>query len=112
MKRCFSNILVFLTLFCCTTEKEVFSPSTDETTENYEDPINQIIDSFDEYNNDESHLSDYIYDQDKLHRFDIYITEKNLDKIDRNPAAEKYVEGHLVFENKIVKNIITSLSKL
>ncbi len=76
MKRCFSNILVFLTLFCCTTEKEVFSPSTDETTENYEDPINQIIDSFDEYNNDESHLSDYIYDQDKLHRFDIYITEK------------------------------------
>ena len=105
MKRCFANIFLLLTIFCCTTEKEVFSPSTDETTENYEEPINQIINSFDEYNNDESHLSDYIYDQDRLHRFDIYITEKNLDKIDRNPAAEKYVEGHLVFENKIVKNI-------
>ena len=39
-----------------------------------EEDMSQIIDSFEEYNNEDNHSSDYIYDQNKFHRFDIVIT--------------------------------------
>ena len=70
-----------------------------------EEDMSQIIDSFEEYNNEDNHSSDYIYDQNKFHRFDIFLTQNNLNEINSNPAAEKYVEGFLVFENKIIKNV-------
>ena len=70
-----------------------------------EEDMSQIIDSFEEYNNEDNHSSDYIYDQNKFHRFDIFLTQNNLNEINSNPAAEKYVEGFLVFEDKIIKNV-------
>ncbi len=70
-----------------------------------EEDMNQIIDYFEEYNHEDNHSSNYIYDQNKLHRFDIFLTKKNLNEINGDPAAEKYVEGFLVFEGKVIKNV-------
>ena len=41
--------------------------------------------------------SDYIFNQDSLHTFELIIPEKSLAKIDNDPAAEEYVEGMLIF---------------
>ena len=70
-----------------------------------EEKVSQIIDSFEVYNYDDNHSSDHIYDQNKLHRFDIFLSQNNLNEINSNPTAEKYVEGHLVFEGKVIKNV-------
>ena len=64
--------------------------------------IDNILDTFEEYVSNDNHSSDYIYDQNKLHRFDLYLSDENLEKINSDPAAENYVEGSLVFENKII----------
>ena len=71
---------------------------SDELKISQNDSLATFISSFEEYTYDESHTSDYIYDQDKLHRFDIYLSDENLNRIDNDPAAEEYVEGFLVFE--------------
>ena len=67
--------------------------------------IDNILDTFEEYVSSNNHSSDYIYDQNKLHRFDLYLNDENLEKINSDPAAENYVEGSLVFENKVINNI-------
>ena len=67
--------------------------------------LEEIRESYSEYSYQESHKSEYIYDQKKLHRFDIWLTKENLEKIDSDPAAEQYVEGSLVFEDEIIKKI-------
>jgi len=67
--------------------------------------LENIRESYSEYSYKESHKSEYIYDQQKLHRFDIWLTNENLKKIDSDPAAEQYVEGSLVFEDEIIKKI-------
>ena len=54
-------------------------------------------------NGDENYLnknSDYIFDQTKLHSFDLTISEENLFRINSDPAAEEYVEGSLTFEGE------------
>ena len=61
--------------------------------------------SLDEYEYLDSHSSEYIYDQDKLHKFEIFIDSDNLEEINSDPALEKYVNAHLVFENKVVKDV-------
>ena len=48
-----------------------------------EEDMNQIIDYFEEYNHEDNHSSNYIYDQNKLHRFDIFLTKKNLNEINQ-----------------------------
>ncbi len=78
---------------------------SDELKISQNDSLANFISSFEEYTYDESHISSYIYDQDKLHRFDIYLTDENLNRIDNDPAAEEYVEGFLVFEGKVIKNV-------
>ena len=70
-----------------------------------QEELNNIINSYEEYIYENDHLSDYIYDQNKLHRFDLFLTQENLDEINNNPAAENYVEGSLVFEEKVIKNV-------
>ena len=70
-----------------------------------QEELNNIINSFEEYIYENDHSSDYIYDQNKLHRFDLFLTQENLDEINNNPAAENYVEGSLVFEGKVIKNV-------
>lgn len=64
-----------------------------------------FLDTFESYTSLESHSSDYIFNQNKLHRFDIYISDNNLKILDDNPSAENYVEGSMIFENKIIKKV-------
>ena len=41
--------------------------------------------------------SDFIFNQEVLHTFELKIPEKSLATINSNPAAEQYVEGMLIF---------------
>ena len=63
------------------------------------------LNDFEEYVEKDQHSSQYIYNQNHLHRFDIYISQQNLDKLNNNPTAEEYVEASLVFENKIIRTV-------
>ena len=65
----------------------------------------ELLEDFEEYIELDSHSSDYIYDQNNLHRFDLYINEENLQILNNDPAAENYVQGSLVFEGKTIKNV-------
>ena len=42
--------------------------------------------------------SDYIFDQESLHTFELKIPGSSLRKIDSDPVKEEYVEGILIFE--------------
>ena len=104
MKKYIANRMRFLWIFF------ILSTSLSCKKENIQiisdqEELNNIISSFEEYIYENDHLSDYIYDQNKLHRFDLFLTQENLDEINNNPAAEKYVEGSLVFEGKVIKNV-------
>ena len=104
MKKYIANRMRFLWIFF------ILSTSLSCKKENIQiisdqEELNNIISSFEEYTYENDHLSDYIYDQNKLHRFDLFLTQENLDEINNNPAAEKYVEGSLVFEGKVIKNV-------
>lgn len=46
--------------------------------------------------------SDYLFDQQALHTFEIDVEEDALAELDEDPAAEDYVEGNLTFEGEQV----------
>jgi spore coat protein CotH len=89
------NILMLsLTLITC---------SSYQADLNEQESIDRIIPQGNEkyLNND----SDYIFDQEKLHTFELQLPEKNLMLIDSDPAAEKYVEGRLIFEGETISPV-------
>ena len=90
-----SVIILSFTLYSC----DLFQ-SQNETQSS-----DKRVASLDEYEYLDSHSSDYIYDQDKLHKFEIFIDSDDLEEINNDPALEKYVNAHLVFENKVVKDV-------
>lgn len=49
--------------------------------------------------------SEYIFDQDSLHTFELIIPEDNLALINVNPTAENYVEGQLVFNQDTISPV-------
>ena len=49
--------------------------------------------------------SEYIFDQENLHTFDLILSEENLNLINRDPAAEEYVEGMLIFEKDTISPV-------
>ena len=49
--------------------------------------------------------SDYIFDQERLHTFELNLPERTLAQIDANPAAEQYVEGSLTFEGETLSPV-------
>jgi CotH kinase protein len=49
-----------------------------------------------------SHNSSQIFDQGKLQRYDLWLEDSSLAAIDAEPAAEKYVEGALLHDGKLV----------
>jgi len=49
--------------------------------------------------------SDYIFNQESLHTFELTIPESSLNKIDADPAKEEYVEGSLTFEGESLSPI-------
>ncbi len=57
---------------------------------------------------DEQYLnldSDYIFDQDKLHTFELKIPDGALAEIDADPIAEKYVDASLTFEGETISPV-------
>ena len=89
-KKTFFSFLMIFFIFC---NKDTLSESE------------IFLDTFESYIFNQSHSSDYIFNQNNLHRFDIYISDKNLKTLDDDPSAENYVEGSIVFENKIIKKV-------
>ena len=49
--------------------------------------------------------SDYLYDQQLLHTFELTIPEEALAEIDSDPSEEIYVEGSLTFEGETVSPV-------
>lgn len=49
--------------------------------------------------------SDYIFDQEKLHTFELNLPNAALEQIDADPVAEEYVEGTLTFEGEKVSPV-------
>lgn len=57
---------------------------------------------------DEKYLdgsSDYIFDQDVLHTFELNIPAEKLRKINADPSAEEYVEGSLNFQGETISPV-------
>jgi spore coat protein CotH len=83
-------ILISLIIFIgC---KEQFTPNTDP---DFQVPAVVPTDNEKYLNKD----SDYIFDQDQLHTFQLKIPGSALNELDKDPSAEKYVEGMLIFES-------------
>ena len=49
--------------------------------------------------------SDYIFDDERLHTFDLVLPPDNYAEINANPAAEQYVEGMLIFEGDTISPV-------
>lgn len=49
--------------------------------------------------------SDYIFDQERLHTFELTLPAEDLAKINADPAAEEYVEGSLTFEGTTISPV-------
>jgi len=49
--------------------------------------------------------SDYIYNQEELRSYHLIIPEENLSFLDRDPAAEQYVEAKLILEGDTISPV-------
>jgi spore coat protein CotH len=47
----------------------------------------------------------YIFDQNKLHTFELTLSEKDLAFLDEQPGREEYVEGTLTFEGEMIGTV-------
>jgi len=91
-----------LTILSCKDDPETSTTDpTDDPTPNNGVPF--IIPDGDEKYITET--SEYIFDQSKLHRFDLILPEDHLNEINDDPSAEEYVEGSLVFEGDTISPV-------
>ncbi|MCP4677268.1 MAG: hypothetical protein GY854_17490 [Deltaproteobacteria bacterium] len=51
---------------------------------------------------EESHSSDYLFKQNALRRYDLFLEDTDLAFLDADPVREQYVEVALLFEGKLV----------
>lgn len=49
--------------------------------------------------------SSYLFDQDKLHTFELTLSNDALLTLDADPTAEEYVEGSLTFEGETIETV-------
>ena len=49
--------------------------------------------------------SSFLFDPDVIHTFDIGLEPDALEELDRNPAAEEYVEGSLAFDGETLERV-------
>tara|TARA_X000001036_G_scaffold59822_1_gene49727 strand:- start:656 stop:2041 length:1386 start_codon:yes stop_codon:yes gene_type:complete len=94
-------ILIFIILYSCKQE------SIDENIKLDGDLLNDNVlnitpDGSEKYLN---FNSDYIFDQKELRTYDLILPKPSLAEIDSDPAAEKYVEGMLVFEQDTISPV-------
>ncbi len=80
------------------------SCNNEEPPINEPDPMEEIMEP-DENANFLNLKSDYIFDQSKLHTFELTLSESNLNKLDSDPSAEQYEEGSLTFEGETVSKV-------
>lgn len=78
-------------------------PVTDIEIKNDEPSVETIIPSGSE--NYLNETSDYIFDQNKLGTFELNLPLDALSKLDRDPAAEEYVEGSLTFQGETISPV-------
>jgi spore coat protein CotH len=100
MNRCISVLFFLLILFGCSKDPDS-TAIDDPTLLDFELPL--IIPT-----GDENYLntgSKYIFDQDTLRTFELEVRASALAKIDKNPAAEQYVEGMLICEGDTISPI-------
>jgi len=62
--------------------------------------LERIRSSHNYYVYDKTHRTDYLFDQNTLRRYDLYLKEADLAFLDENPVREQYVDGALVFEDE------------
>ena len=53
----------------------------------------------------QSGSSDYLYDQESLHTFELTISDEALAEINNDPSEEEYVEGSLTFEGETISPV-------
>ena len=49
--------------------------------------------------------SSYVFDQERLHTFELTLSDEALAQIDRNPSAEEWVLGSLTFEGETIDRV-------
>lgn len=64
-----------------------------------------VVDDQQSQSASEQHPSDYIFDQERLHTFELTLSEEALAEIDADPVAEEYVEGSLTFEGETLERV-------
>jgi spore coat protein CotH len=92
-----SVLIAFIILFSCEREEEI--PTSGNTV--FELPT--IIPR-----GNEQYLtldSDYLFDQDKLHTFELKLSYEDLAILNSDPTAEEYVEGMLIFERDTISPV-------
>lgn len=95
--------LTMLLLWSCQPEMvEPVDEGTDSETET-DFVVETILPAGDEKYLNTS--SDYIYDQNQLHTFELNLPSESLAQIDADPAAEEYVEGSLTFEGETISPV-------
>lgn len=93
----FQIFFSILILFLSCKKDDVENPATDENVVDVNIPTG-----------DEQYLtqnSDYIFNQEKLHTFELNLPQSALDKINEDPTAEEYVEGSLTFDGETISPI-------
>lgn len=81
---------------------------SEDSFNSVETPPTSTSESTPEPTGEEQYLnekSSYIFDQKKLHTFELNLPEEALAKIDADPAAEEYVEGSLTFEGETISPV-------
>ena len=94
-------IIFIAFLFSACSKKDAPDIPIEPTLEDSEVPVIVPI-------GDEAYLnsdSDYIFDQKRLHTFELIIPDSDLTSINSNPAAELYVEAILIFEGDTISPV-------
>lgn len=96
-------IFTICLIFSCKSRDEVIPSGPSNPSNPNVDQVPTIIpDGTEQYLNLDS---DYIFDQEKLHTFELKLPASALSKIDDDPTAEQYVEGSLIFEGDTISPV-------
>ncbi|MEO1261383.1 MAG: CotH kinase family protein [Bacteroidota bacterium] len=98
----YTSYLLFLAFFfsCSTDERDDPAPPVVGPPEEEVEIIEPV--GTEQYLNTDS---DYIFDQQTLHTFELNVPAHLLNKINNDPAAEQYVEGSLTFEGETISPV-------
>ena len=100
-----SVFLILLFFWACSKDPQVITNPNDpsDPSEQFDFEVPVITPTGDEKYLNES--SDYIFNDDVLHTFEIRLPEANLAFLDNDPAREEYTEAALIFEGDTISPI-------